>query len=70
MSEATNRLNRRQALQLLAAGSIAAAGSTVAHAQNGTACVRPPMSTVPRAPKISREIRAIWIHPEQHTDAG
>lgn len=24
---------------------------------------------VPRAPKPSKEVRAIWIHPEQHTDA-
>lgn len=69
MIETTKRLSRRQALQLLAAGSIAGTASTTAQAQNGTACVRPAMSTVPRAPKISREIRAIWIHPEQHTDA-
>ena len=58
-------LNRRRLLQMLPA--VAAIPSLPrANAQE-----RPnqPLAQVPRAVRPTREVRAIWIHPEQHTDA-
>lgn len=60
------QFTRRRALQLL--GGAAAAPALAAAAQT------PPQSAqqlpaVPRASRPKHEVRAIWIHPEQHTDA-
>ena len=58
-------LNRRRLLQLLPAATIATtlprAGAQLPASQ--------PIAQVPRAPRPAKEVRAIWIHPEQHTDS-
>ena len=56
-------LSRRKLLQLLP--TAAAATALPAAAQT-----KQPMTSVPRAPRPTKEVRAIWIHPEQHTDAN
>lgn len=63
----TTSLSRRQALQLLATGSIAAAAPNVLAAP--TALGNTKKTEVPRAPRLTREMRSICIHPEQHTSA-
>ncbi len=51
--------------------SAAVVGALPAAAQNSglAGAAKPPMTQVLRAPRPSKEVRAIWIHPEQHTDA-
>lgn len=58
-------MNRRRLLQLV---PTAAAGAALPrmHAQ---VPANTPIASVPRAPRPAKEVRAIWIHPEQHTDA-
>jgi uncharacterized lipoprotein YddW (UPF0748 family) len=55
-------LNRRRLLQLLSTASVASVLPRAGAQER-------PMPPIPRAPKPAKEVRAIWIHPEQHTDA-
>jgi uncharacterized lipoprotein YddW (UPF0748 family) len=64
MSESGNMsLSRRKVLQLLPAAAMASALPAAAQTASK-------MVAVPRAPRPAKEVRAIWIHPEQHTDAN
>ncbi|RXH54128.1 family 10 glycosylhydrolase [Granulicella sibirica] len=58
----SDSLSRRRLLQLLPTAAAASALPIAAQ----TAPVQK-MTQVPRAPRPSKEVRAIWIHPEQHT---
>lgn len=60
-------MNRRQALQLLGTATIAGMTPPAVAAPNTLNNAK--KFAVPRAPKLTREMRAIWIHPEQHTAA-
>ena len=62
------RLNRRQAMQLLAPAALAGIALPATATPNMPGTVK--KTEVPRAPKLTREMRAIWIHPEQHTSAN
>lgn len=62
------QLSRRQALQLLATGSLAAATPNVLAAPTGLGNTK--KTQVPHAPKLTREMRSICIHPEQHISAN
>lgn len=67
MHEVKNaQVSRRRMLQLMAA--VPVAGAMTGAAQ--TAVPVSQMAPVARAPRPSKEVRAIWIHPEQHTAAG
>lgn len=58
--------NRRKLLQLLSSATVAGTLPAVGKAQ---APAGQKLAPVPRAPRPAKEVRAIWIHPEQHTDA-
>jgi uncharacterized lipoprotein YddW (UPF0748 family) len=61
-------VTRRRMLQLM--GAIPVAGALARAAQAQTAVPFAKMAPVPRAPRPAKEVRAMWIHPEQHTAAG
>jgi uncharacterized lipoprotein YddW (UPF0748 family) len=66
MSESSNSsLSRRTLLQLLSSATVAGALPVAAQP---TSTVK--MAAVPRSPRPSKEVRAIWIHPEQHVSAS
>ncbi len=59
-------LDRRKLLQLLSSATLAGALPAAANAQLPAG---QKLAPVLRAPRPTKEVRAIWIHPEQHTDA-
>jgi uncharacterized lipoprotein YddW (UPF0748 family) len=63
-------LSRRKMLQLLSSASIAGAVSAGAQTSKVSTETKPKMTAVARAPRPAKEVRAIWIHPEQHTSAN
>src|SRR5882762_8594069 len=61
-------VSRRRVMQLMASLPVAGALAGTSQAQGGTPAVK--MASVARAPRPEKEVRAIWIHPEQHISAG
>jgi len=61
-------VSRRRMMQLMSSLPVASALAGTSQAQLGTPAVK--MAPVPRAPRPAKEVRAIWIHPEQHISAS
>jgi uncharacterized lipoprotein YddW (UPF0748 family) len=61
-------IDRRKLLQFLSSATVASALPRAAKGQ-ATVGTTPRLAPVPRAPRPAKEVRAIWIHPEQHTAA-
>lgn len=65
----SGQLSRRKALQLLSAATAAGMLPAAGGSQVAAPAPAPKTTVVPRAPRPAKEVRAIWIHPEQHISA-
>src|SRR5450756_1028490 len=63
----SGRLNRRKALQFLTSATVASVLPVSSQAQAAPVQKSTPVA---RAPRPTKEVRAIWIHPEQHISPG
>src|SRR5438874_1472860 len=61
-------VSRRKVMQSMVSLPIAAGMARKSQAQGGAPAVK--MAPVARASRPEKEVRAIWIHPEQHISAG
>ena len=67
MSESLNgSFSRRKALQLLSSASLVGTLPVAAQTKVATGKEAQALAPVARAPRPQKEVRAIWIHPEQH----
>jgi uncharacterized lipoprotein YddW (UPF0748 family) len=62
--------SRRKALQLFSTATVAGMMPEASVAEKLPCAVEQKMSPIARAPRPTKEVRAIWIHPEQHISAG
>lgn len=65
-----NHLSRRRALKILSSTTFAGALPLMAQSKSASSCntalAAQKLPDVARAPRPGKEVRAIWIHPEQH----